>query len=554
LRRERRFDFLCHAEKMDAEAESSDPRLESMWKVISLWRERSRWWLIGLLVLAGLHAVLGELGFVPWLQPRPRLILRGHTADVAHAKFAPDGGSLATYGMDDTIRLWDLKSGRELRRWARTEVDWERLTFLPDSRTLAVVNDAGKATLWDVKTGHQRAAGEEGAFSGVWLAASPDGQTAVTYDPERGRLQTWDVSTGQLQSVLADDLTNTYEAAFSPDGRTLITRGGELKLWDMSSGKLRATLPATEQSFNFSPDSRTQLVRGPAERLNAYDVDNGTLRLRLSRRGEGPIRFLFAPDSRTVVIHQVRPGRTVADEPPHDAGCVRIWDTLRAEQRWELPLSLDNSRILGFCPDSRSLIVATHGTGSACLEFWDVATGCRRRTVELKGCLDFSSRARVVWPVLDEDSASLGSDGRIVLVARPEPPSELPAFLSWFGVPWSSSCDQSSLVVGVWDAVSECRLGELRIKREACKFSPDGRFLAAFGIRSDSQRWCDSSTEGGAVPLSNDDCSVEIWDVPPRRSVPSYLAWAAVLVLVGIVVQMMITRTASTAGVSHRTT
>ena len=98
---------------MDAEAESSDPRLESMWKVISLWRERSRWWLIGLLVLAGLHAVLGELGFVPWLQPRPRLILRGHTADVAHAKFAPDGGSLATYGMDDTIRLWDLKSGRE---------------------------------------------------------------------------------------------------------------------------------------------------------------------------------------------------------------------------------------------------------------------------------------------------------------------------------------------------------------------------------------------------------------------------------------------------------
>src|SRR4051812_46197630 len=44
---------------------------------------------------------------------RPRLTLTGHTFVVASVAFAPDDKRLVSVGFDDTLRLWDVKTGRE---------------------------------------------------------------------------------------------------------------------------------------------------------------------------------------------------------------------------------------------------------------------------------------------------------------------------------------------------------------------------------------------------------------------------------------------------------
>ena len=41
--------------------------------------------------------------------------LEGHTDDVQSIAFSPDGGTLASGSSDDTIKLWDVATGRELR-------------------------------------------------------------------------------------------------------------------------------------------------------------------------------------------------------------------------------------------------------------------------------------------------------------------------------------------------------------------------------------------------------------------------------------------------------
>jgi WD40 repeat protein len=44
----------------------------------------------------------------------PRLVLRGHTSVVTSAGFSPDGNHIVSGSWDNTIRIWDARTGEEV--------------------------------------------------------------------------------------------------------------------------------------------------------------------------------------------------------------------------------------------------------------------------------------------------------------------------------------------------------------------------------------------------------------------------------------------------------
>lgn len=93
------------------------------------------------------------------------------------------------------------------------------------------------------------------------LAFSPDGNTLVTASSGNGLVKTWDAHTGRPQA----DLNAGGRAAapvFSPDGRTLaVSTGSGVQLWDLTTGRVRSTLPTRSPSaVAFSPDGRTLAI------------------------------------------------------------------------------------------------------------------------------------------------------------------------------------------------------------------------------------------------------------------------------------------------------
>ena len=71
------------------------------------------------------------------------LVLRGHQNMVFVAVFSPDGRTIVTASEDQTARLWDVATGKEIAtlRGHQRKVGWA--TFSPDGRSV-VTNVPGR--------------------------------------------------------------------------------------------------------------------------------------------------------------------------------------------------------------------------------------------------------------------------------------------------------------------------------------------------------------------------------------------------------------------------
>ena len=52
-------------------------------------------------------------------------------------RLVPDGKTLASAGEDNTVRLWEASSGKELRRYTGHQKPICGVAFSPDGKTLA---------------------------------------------------------------------------------------------------------------------------------------------------------------------------------------------------------------------------------------------------------------------------------------------------------------------------------------------------------------------------------------------------------------------------------
>lgn len=170
---------------------------------------------------------------------------QGHESEVVSAVFSPDEGKVVSAGRDQTIRFWDVTTGKALAQLGVPEVDAFAYTLSPDSKSLAVLTAATRTlSLWSLTEStelrrllpvdHQRVAS---------VAFSPDSKSVACGD-QVGTVVVWDTVARKEVLRFPSGDTSLHAVAFSPDGRTIASgsREGKIRLWEVATGKERCLL------------------------------------------------------------------------------------------------------------------------------------------------------------------------------------------------------------------------------------------------------------------------------------------------------------------------
>src|SRR2546425_10392797 len=146
---------------------------------------------------------------------RPELVLQtGHAKRVDGIAFSPDGRLLASGSADNTIKLWDTASKREVRTLTGHTGWIKAVAFRPDGQWLASGAIDGNIKFWDVATGKELR-NLSGNGSASTLAFSPDGRWFAAGNMEK-EIKLWDFKREPLTLTGHNGFITSI--AFSPDG------------------------------------------------------------------------------------------------------------------------------------------------------------------------------------------------------------------------------------------------------------------------------------------------------------------------------------------------
>ena len=181
-----------------------------------------------------------------------KFICSGHTDVVVGIVFSPDGKRLVSSGWDNTVREWDVETGRETACWTGGQTGGP-VTISPDGKSLAVGGMHGMFEIWDVTTRAVGATITVNKDQADALAISPDGQlvaTAANTTKQRspsfggvvfgsitaGDVELWDLNTGNSLAMLQEAGPSAWSLAFSQDGKWFAVgdENGMISIWDVA--------------------------------------------------------------------------------------------------------------------------------------------------------------------------------------------------------------------------------------------------------------------------------------------------------------------------------
>jgi WD40 repeat protein len=181
---------------------------------------------------------------------------------------SPDGSLLSTAGFRaDSVRVWEVSSGRRVLHspdYLPTAV-----CFSPDGRNLVTGGWDGTIRLWDLRSGKERERPGEHLQGIRSITFAPNGRIAATTSADR-TVRLWDAATGRPLALVREDRTDSPplspHVCFLPDARTFLFQRDPkaLSVYDLASGREVRTFTVLEnlvQTFTASPDGKILAVR-----------------------------------------------------------------------------------------------------------------------------------------------------------------------------------------------------------------------------------------------------------------------------------------------------
>ncbi len=304
--------------------------------------------------LEGDQALLNGLELLP-----PHFVRVVHDDDINCLVFSPDGSLIVTASSDNSVRIWDPSSGRELKRWYHDD-DVNAVVFSPDGTLIASASGDSITMILDASSYNDRPPlklKHNGSVNQVIF--SPDGTTLATagYD---NTVRIWDVSTGnEIRCIRYGN--RVEDLALSPDGKMLATGDWDsvIRILEVHSGReiTRMSHEDDINSLEFSPDGTFLATASWDGTAKIWELATGKELWRLNH-SDNVRDVAFNPDGTLLA--------TASDDRT-----ARIWDTITGKELWRLNHKDDVCDVV-FSPDGN--LVAT-ASDDKTARVWIAASG-----------------------------------------------------------------------------------------------------------------------------------------------------------------------------------
>ena len=163
---------------------------------------------------------------VPKLEPispsdfRELRTLTGHSDSVFSVAVSPDGKYLASGLADETVIIWDAKSGQRIKTLEGHSNSVYSVCWSLDGKYLASGSGDYTVIIWDANSG-QKLKTLEGHYKSVLSVSwSPDGKYLASGSGDK-TLIIWDANSGQRIKTLEGHSDGIWSVSWSPDGKYL---------------------------------------------------------------------------------------------------------------------------------------------------------------------------------------------------------------------------------------------------------------------------------------------------------------------------------------------
>lgn len=223
----------------------------------------------------------------------PKINLTPHNTTINTVKWSPDGKRLASGSADNTIKIFDIESGKEVQEFTGHQGSISDLSWNPDGKKLASAAKDKTIKIWDLEK-NQEIDSIPGHDNGqMYIKWSPNGEylatdntynsiiiftkdiqtvhvleeheqiiTCIVWSPDSKYIATgsfdcsikiWDIETGSVIKTLSDHTKGILTIAWNSNGKVLISGAMDktIKMWDVETGKLLKNLTDHGDDVNY---------------------------------------------------------------------------------------------------------------------------------------------------------------------------------------------------------------------------------------------------------------------------------------------------------------
>ncbi len=297
--------------------------------------------------LIGLGAMLLSMNLAQ-AQTSPSYTWRsgGDFAFLSHyccAATSPDGTILVTASQDNTLKVWDVASGRLVRTLVGSGNSLQCVTFSPDGKMIAVggataLTNYGafqaEADVWSAGDFHHIQTVTSTDWNSTAIAFSPDSkafalataQFSSSDHVDHATIETFRVSDGVSLHKFIPAISDVCEMTYMKDGKTLIAAGNNntiiphgtqvtptAEMWDPTTATLKNSIKTKLdylQALRLSPDGTTIALGGSGKQtptstskaqIELWDITGKTLKSSLYGASNAVRSFAYTPDGATIL-------------------------------------------------------------------------------------------------------------------------------------------------------------------------------------------------------------------------------------------------------------